>query len=96
MKTKVIILAAGQGTRMKSRLPKVLHRLAGRPLLAHVVDTARILSPADIRVVVGHGGEQVQASLDGQDIVCAGSTNSLVPVMPCSRRWMVSKPMIAC
>ena len=57
----VLILAAGQGRRMHSTLPKVLHRLAGRPLLAHVVDAARALSPQRLIVVHGHGGEQVKA-----------------------------------
>lgn len=50
----VIILAAGQGTRMKSSLPKVLHRIGGRPLLGHVLDTARTLEPESILVVVRH------------------------------------------
>lgn len=53
----VVILAAGQGKRMKSRLPKVLHRLAGRTLFEHVVAAARDLDPAVIHVVYGHGGE---------------------------------------
>ncbi|MCG5536712.1 bifunctional UDP-N-acetylglucosamine diphosphorylase/glucosamine-1-phosphate N-acetyltransferase GlmU [Ectothiorhodospira mobilis] len=61
--TTVIILAAGQGTRMRSRQPKVLHPLGGRPLLAHVIDTARALEPARIVVVHGHGGEAVRAAL---------------------------------
>jgi bifunctional UDP-N-acetylglucosamine pyrophosphorylase/glucosamine-1-phosphate N-acetyltransferase len=56
----VAILAAGQGTRMRSDLPKVLHRLAGRPLIDHVIDLAlRIARPHDIMVVVGHGAEAV-------------------------------------
>ena len=55
----VVILAAGQGKRMKSRLPKVLHRLAGRTLLEHVVATTRELDPAAIHTVYGHGGQQV-------------------------------------
>ena len=55
----VVILAAGQGKRMHSDLPKVLHPLAGRPLLAHVLDTARSLAPTRVCVVYGHGGEQV-------------------------------------
>ena len=49
----VVILAAGQGTRMRSALPKVLHPIADRPMLAHVVDTARTLEPAHIHVVFG-------------------------------------------
>ena len=65
MKLEVIILAAGQGTRMKSALPKVLHPLAGRPLLEHVVRTARALEPAAVHVVVGHGAEAVRAALAG-------------------------------
>src|SRR5690606_33560356 len=55
----VVILAAGEGKRMKSSLPKVLQKVAGRPMLAHVVDAARALSPAAIHVVHGHGGEPV-------------------------------------
>ncbi|MCB1791904.1 MAG: bifunctional UDP-N-acetylglucosamine diphosphorylase/glucosamine-1-phosphate N-acetyltransferase GlmU [Gammaproteobacteria bacterium] len=66
MKLGVVILAAGQGTRMKSDLPKVLHRLAGKPLLGHVIDCARSLSPVEIVVVYGHGGERVRAVFDGQ------------------------------
>ena len=68
MKLEVIVLAAGQGTRMRSRLPKVLHPLAQRPLLSHVLDTARSLSPARIHVVIGHGGGQVRETLDADDI----------------------------
>ena len=56
----VVILAAGQGKRMKSSLPKVLHRLAGRTLLEHVVTAAARLDPAGVHVVYGHGGEQVR------------------------------------
>ncbi|MDY6941530.1 MAG: bifunctional UDP-N-acetylglucosamine diphosphorylase/glucosamine-1-phosphate N-acetyltransferase GlmU [Pseudomonadota bacterium] len=56
----VVILAAGKGTRMNGALPKVLHPLAGRPLLAHVVETASALNPEQICVVVGHGAESVR------------------------------------
>lgn len=63
----VVILAAGEGKRMKSALPKVLQPIAGRPMLAHVIDTARALAPAGIHVVHGHGGDQVQAAFAGQD-----------------------------
>lgn len=59
----VVILAAGQGKRMKSQLPKVLQPLGGRPLLAHVLDTARSLDAASIHVVYGHGGERVRETL---------------------------------
>jgi bifunctional UDP-N-acetylglucosamine pyrophosphorylase / glucosamine-1-phosphate N-acetyltransferase len=64
----VVILAAGQGKRMRSRLPKVLHPLAGRPLIEHVVATARALKPGRICVVYGHGGEQVPQAVAGHDI----------------------------
>jgi bifunctional UDP-N-acetylglucosamine pyrophosphorylase/glucosamine-1-phosphate N-acetyltransferase len=65
MKLAVIVLAAGQGKRMHSSLPKMLHALAGRPLLAHVLDAARALDPAQIVVVHGHGGEEVRALFKG-------------------------------
>ena len=68
MTIDVIILAAGQGKRMHSALPKVLHRLAGRPLLAHVLETARALAPRKIVVVHGHGGGEVRAQFEGTDI----------------------------
>ena len=60
MALEILILAAGQGKRMRSALPKVLHPLAGRPLLAHVLDSARALKPAKVIVVHGHGAEQVK------------------------------------
>lgn len=69
MSLGVVILAAGQGTRMKSDLPKVLHTLADRPLLQHVIDTARALEPERIVVVHGHGGDQVRAAIDGSKLV---------------------------
>ena len=65
MKLSIVILAAGQGKRMRSDLPKVVQPLAGRPLLRHVIDTARLLDPAAIHVVYGHGGEQVRAAMAG-------------------------------
>lgn len=68
-KLNIVILAAGQGTRMNSQHPKVLHLLAGKPLLGHVIETARSLKPAKIIVVYGHGGEQVPAALDCEDVI---------------------------
>jgi len=59
----IVILAAGEGKRMKSALPKVLQPLAGRALLEHVIDTARSLAPQAIHVVYGHGGERVRSRL---------------------------------
>lgn len=63
----IVILAAGEGKRMKSATAKVLQKIAGRPMLAHVIETARTLRPAGIHVVYGHGGEQVRAAFAGQD-----------------------------
>ena len=63
-----IILAAGQGKRMYSDLPKVLHRVAGQPMLAHVIKCAQSLSPQAIHVVIGHGGEQVKTAIDNKSI----------------------------
>ena len=60
---EAIVLAAGQGKRMRSRLPKVLHELAGKPLLAHVLDAAAQLQPDCVHVVIGHGGQQVREAL---------------------------------
>ena len=67
----IVILAAGQGKRMHSNLPKVLHPLAGKSLVAHVIDTARSLSPQKLCVVYGHGGDAVRQSLDAPDLAWA-------------------------
>ncbi len=63
MALDIIILAAGQGTRMVSDLPKVLHPLADRPLLRHVIDTALGLAPRSLSIVIGHGAERVRTAL---------------------------------
>ncbi|NBS08359.1 MAG: UDP-N-acetylglucosamine diphosphorylase/glucosamine-1-phosphate N-acetyltransferase [Betaproteobacteria bacterium] len=62
----VVIMAAGKGTRMKSSMPKVLHRLGGRALVQHVIDSARQLSARHIIAITGHGADQVEAALAGQ------------------------------
>lgn len=67
----VVILAAGMGKRMQSTLPKVLHPLAGRPLLSHVIDTARALSPSTLCVIYGHGGDAVPETVKSDNIVFA-------------------------
>jgi bifunctional UDP-N-acetylglucosamine pyrophosphorylase/glucosamine-1-phosphate N-acetyltransferase len=65
----VVIMAAGKGTRLRSRRPKVLHEIGGKPLLAHVIATAsRIVAPADIYVVVGHQAAQVEAAVAGTGV----------------------------
>jgi bifunctional UDP-N-acetylglucosamine pyrophosphorylase / glucosamine-1-phosphate N-acetyltransferase len=67
---EIVVLAAGQGKRMASRQPKVLHPLAGRPLLHHVLDTVAALKPDRIHVVIGHGADQVRAAVtEGVDWV---------------------------
>ncbi len=86
----IIILAAGMGKRMRSALPKVLHPLAGKPLLKHVIDTARSLQPKQLCVVYGHGGERVLSTLspDNPDIVFAkqdpqlGTGHAVMQAMP--------------
>jgi bifunctional UDP-N-acetylglucosamine pyrophosphorylase / glucosamine-1-phosphate N-acetyltransferase len=84
----VVILAAGEGKRMKSSLPKVLQPLAGRPLLKHVIHTARSLEPAAIDVVYGRGAEQVRAALEGEPVTWTlqaerrGTGHALLQAMP--------------
>lgn len=72
----VIILAAGKGTRMKSDLPKVLHRLQGRPLIQHVIETARQLEPSKIVLVVGHRAELVRQTV-GNRVLYANQPRQL-------------------
>ena len=66
MKLAVIVMAAGMGTRMKSKTPKVLHPILGKPMLQHVLDTVKPLQPVETVVVVGHAAAQVQAAFTGQ------------------------------
>jgi bifunctional UDP-N-acetylglucosamine pyrophosphorylase/glucosamine-1-phosphate N-acetyltransferase len=88
MKLAVVILAAGQGKRMKSDLPKVLQPLAGRPLLGHVVSRARALSPSSIHVVYGHGGDAVRETLVKEKLQWAlqgeqlGTGHAVMQAMP--------------
>ncbi|HXG29611.1 MAG TPA: bifunctional UDP-N-acetylglucosamine diphosphorylase/glucosamine-1-phosphate N-acetyltransferase GlmU [Nevskiales bacterium] len=63
-----MILAAGQGTRMRSSLPKVLHAVGGKPMLGHVLDTAQALEAAAVHVVHGHGAEQVRECFEGREL----------------------------
>ncbi len=68
MSLEIVILAAGQGTRMRSALPKVLHPIAGKTMLGHVIDRARELAPQRIHVVIGHGAETVKQRLAADDL----------------------------
>jgi bifunctional UDP-N-acetylglucosamine pyrophosphorylase/glucosamine-1-phosphate N-acetyltransferase len=68
MSLDIVILAAGQGTRMRSALPKVLHPVAGNSMLGHVIHSARQLNPQGIHVVIGHGAEQVREQLVADDL----------------------------
>ena len=68
MNLEIIILAAGQGTRMKSPLPKVLHQIAGQPMLQHVISVARDLNPSAIHVVVGHSAEEVKEAMAAETL----------------------------
>ena len=77
MTLNVVILAAGQGRRMHSALPKVLQPIAGKPMLAHVVETARQLAPHKICIVYGHGGEQVRRAVAAPDLAWAEQTPPL-------------------
>ena len=88
MKLGVVVLAAGQGTRMRSRLPKVLHTLAGRTLLAHVLDTSHAVGADRICVVYGHGGERVREAMSAYECVWVeqaeqlGTGHALMQAMP--------------
>jgi bifunctional UDP-N-acetylglucosamine pyrophosphorylase/glucosamine-1-phosphate N-acetyltransferase len=77
MTLAVVILAAGKGTRMKSSMPKVLHPLAHKPLVQHVIDTARSLDPSQIVVVYGHGGDQVREVVTDADLSWAEQAEQL-------------------
>ncbi|MEO8019247.1 MAG: bifunctional UDP-N-acetylglucosamine diphosphorylase/glucosamine-1-phosphate N-acetyltransferase GlmU [Pseudomonadota bacterium] len=88
MKLAVVILAAGQGKRMKSALPKVLQPLAGQPLLRHVVSRARALDPSSMHVVYGHGGDAVRAAFAADELHWTlqaeqlGTGHALMQAMP--------------
>ncbi len=85
---QVVVLAAGQGKRMHSDLPKVLHPLAGRPLLRHVIDTARLLEPRKLCVVIGHGAEAIRGRIGDADLAWAmqerqlGTGHAVMQAMP--------------
>ncbi len=87
-KLNIVILAAGMGKRMQSSVPKVLHKLGGKPLLRHVIDTARALSPLKICIVHGYGGEMVREQITDEDIIWVeqaeqlGTGHALMQALP--------------
>ena len=64
----VVILAAGKGTRMYSDLPKVLHKVAGKPMVKHVIDTANQLGAENVHLIYGHGGELMRERLANESV----------------------------
>jgi bifunctional UDP-N-acetylglucosamine pyrophosphorylase / glucosamine-1-phosphate N-acetyltransferase len=74
---EIVLLAAGRGTRMRSDLPKVLHELAGRPLVSHVIHTARLLKPGKLCVVYGFGGEALRQTLADENLTFVQQTEQL-------------------
>ncbi|HEX8964153.1 MAG TPA: bifunctional UDP-N-acetylglucosamine diphosphorylase/glucosamine-1-phosphate N-acetyltransferase GlmU [Rhodocyclaceae bacterium] len=85
----IVILAAGQGKRMRSDLPKVLHALAGKPMLSHVIDTARRLQPRRIVVVYGHGGERVREKIGDSPQFSESQERGLPPIF-----WAKQEPQL--
>lgn len=77
MSLSVVILAAGKGTRMKSSLPKVLHPIADKPMVSHVIDAARCLNAENIYVVYGFGGDVLKANVQGEDLTFVEQTEQL-------------------
>jgi len=88
MALHVVIMAAGKGTRMKSNRPKVLHRLGGRPLLQHVLDTAAALRASQTLVITGHGADEVEAFVADRGVRCVrqmpqlGTGHAIQQVVP--------------
>ncbi|MEH6557608.1 MAG: bifunctional UDP-N-acetylglucosamine diphosphorylase/glucosamine-1-phosphate N-acetyltransferase GlmU [Oceanicoccus sp.] len=88
MATEVVILAAGRGTRMRSKYPKVLHPIAGKPMVEHVISSARNIDAEAIHVVIGHGAELVRDRIKGPDIQWAmqeqqlGTGHAVAQAMP--------------
>ena len=77
MSLSVVILAAGKGTRMCSRLPKVLHQIADKPMVQHVIDTVKEVGPTHIHLIYGHGGEQMKAAISASNLHWIEQTEQL-------------------
>ena len=105
MSTSVIILAAGKGTRMRSTLPKVLQPLAGRPLLQHVITTAKKINAADIIIIYGHGGAAVQQAFSQENVAWVEQAEQLgtghavkvtLPVLPTEGMSLILSGDVPC
>jgi len=77
MALEVVILAAGKGTRMRSKTPKVLHEVAGKPLLKHVIDTVKLINAEHIHIIYGHEGEQVKQAMADESLNWIDQENQL-------------------
>ena len=93
---EVIILAAGQGSRMQSRLPKVLHQLSGRPLVHYTLDAARAAGADRIHVVIGCGADAVEAAVQAPDVQCHLQAQQKARAMPCSKRSELATQILLC
>ena len=83
MQLAIAIMAAGKGTRLKSKRPKVLHEIGGKPLLAHVIAAAaQIVPPSDIYVIVGHEAEKVKAAVAAPEFNSCCNPISAAPATP--------------
>jgi bifunctional N-acetylglucosamine-1-phosphate-uridyltransferase/glucosamine-1-phosphate-acetyltransferase GlmU-like protein len=82
----LVLMAAGKGTRMRSRLPKVLHTVCGRPILLHALELGRQLGAKRRVVVVGSGEDQVREAVRGMDVSSCARPSSSAPRTPRSRR----------
>ena len=93
MSVDVVILAAGQGSRMKSKLPKVLHKVGGKAMVQHVIDTASSLQGVNTHVVIGHGADKLREELQGQALNLLCRRNKKVQAMQWLRRclkWLMT------
>ncbi len=81
----VVILAAGKGTRMYSELPKVLHLLAGKPMVQHVIDTAKSIGASDIHLVYGHGGDLLKENWVSKTSIGYCRRSNSVRAMRCNK-----------
>ena len=93
-KIAIVVLAAGMGTRMKSLRPKVMHRLAGRPMVGHVLVACRSLEPERIAVVIGPGMDEVAAAVEPHDVQVQterlGTGHAVGAVRPLFESWLQS------